>query len=216
MIPIVCFVGRSGVGKTTLVEKVIQELVKRGRRIAAFKHAHAGFQSGPKGKDSERLSAAGANQVVVIAPNKYSLITTQSGDPSLSELFPLILDCEFAIAEGFKDSPYPKVEVYRNQSSLMLPEESLAAVVTDKRLNVSVPQFRFEDISVLTDWVEAQCTITDPQVRVNLTVNGERVSLNPFANKMLGQTMLGAVSALRGAEEPHTIKLSVRQYPSIP
>ena len=39
MIPIILFVGKSGSGKTTLMEQVIAELGRRGRRVAAVKHA---------------------------------------------------------------------------------------------------------------------------------------------------------------------------------
>ena len=43
MRPIISIVGKSGVGKTTLVEKLILELVKRGYRVGAVKHGPHDF-----------------------------------------------------------------------------------------------------------------------------------------------------------------------------
>ena len=37
--PIVCFVGRSNSGKTTLIERLILELTGEGYRVATIKHA---------------------------------------------------------------------------------------------------------------------------------------------------------------------------------
>ncbi|MBI3353732.1 MAG: molybdopterin-guanine dinucleotide biosynthesis protein MobB, partial [Nitrospirae bacterium] len=44
MIPIVSIVGRSNSGKTTLIEKIIPLLVKKGYRIATVKHCSHGFE----------------------------------------------------------------------------------------------------------------------------------------------------------------------------
>ncbi|MEK6617502.1 MAG: molybdopterin-guanine dinucleotide biosynthesis protein MobB, partial [Nitrospirota bacterium] len=41
-IPILFFVGRSNSGKTTLIERLIPELVRAGYRVATIKHAGHG------------------------------------------------------------------------------------------------------------------------------------------------------------------------------
>ena len=43
MIPIISVVGKSNVGKTTLLEKLLPELKKRGYRVATIKHDVHGF-----------------------------------------------------------------------------------------------------------------------------------------------------------------------------
>ena len=43
MIPIVSIVGKSNSGKTTLLEKIIADLVHRGYRVATIKHNRHGF-----------------------------------------------------------------------------------------------------------------------------------------------------------------------------
>ena len=42
--PIVCFVGRSNSGKTTLIERLIPELTQAGYQVATIKHAGHGFE----------------------------------------------------------------------------------------------------------------------------------------------------------------------------
>ncbi len=51
-IPIVSIVSKSNAGKTTLLEKLISELVKRGCRVATIKHNMHGFDIDHEGKDS--------------------------------------------------------------------------------------------------------------------------------------------------------------------
>ena len=50
MTPIISIVGKSESGKTTLIEKLIPELKKRGYRIGTIKHAHAWFSDRQGGK----------------------------------------------------------------------------------------------------------------------------------------------------------------------
>ena len=44
MIPILSVVGRSNAGKTTLIVKMIAELVRRDYRVATIKHNRHGFE----------------------------------------------------------------------------------------------------------------------------------------------------------------------------
>ena len=57
--PILCFVGRSNSGKTTLIERLITMLVQDGYRIATIKHAGHGFNLDTDGKDSWRHKKIG-------------------------------------------------------------------------------------------------------------------------------------------------------------
>jgi molybdopterin-guanine dinucleotide biosynthesis protein B len=51
---IISVVGKSQSGKTTLIEKLIPELKKRGYRIGTVKHTFHEFDMDKKGKDSWR------------------------------------------------------------------------------------------------------------------------------------------------------------------
>ena len=74
-IPVVCLVGRSGVGKTTLLEKLIPELKRRGYRVATVKHhSRPGFEIDRPGKDTWRHAQAGSDHVIIAAPDRVASI----------------------------------------------------------------------------------------------------------------------------------------------
>ena len=74
-VPILCFVGRSNSGKTTLIERVIPELVRAGYKVATVKHAGHGFDLDTEGKDSWRHKQAGASTVVIISKSSWRRIS---------------------------------------------------------------------------------------------------------------------------------------------
>ena len=86
MIPVVSIVGKSDAGKTTLIEKLIPELVRRGYRVATVKHDVHGFDVDREGKDSWRHKQAGAHTVVISSPEKLALIRDVDHDADLAEL----------------------------------------------------------------------------------------------------------------------------------
>lgn len=52
VIPTISIVGRSDVGKTTLIEKLIPEIKRRGYSVATIKHTAHNFDIDKRGKDS--------------------------------------------------------------------------------------------------------------------------------------------------------------------
>jgi molybdopterin-guanine dinucleotide biosynthesis protein B len=74
MIPILSVVGRSNAGKTTLIVKMIAELVRRGYRVATIKHNRHGFEIDHEGKDSWRHKQAGARITVIASPHQVAVV----------------------------------------------------------------------------------------------------------------------------------------------
>ena len=60
-------VGWKNSGKTTLVERLVAEFVRRGWRIATVKHAHHDADIDHPGTDSFRHRAAGATEGALVA-----------------------------------------------------------------------------------------------------------------------------------------------------
>ena len=77
-VPILSFVGRSNSGKTTLIERVIPELVRAGYKVATVKHAGHGFDLDTEGKDSWRHKQAGASSVVIISTSSLAVFARVS------------------------------------------------------------------------------------------------------------------------------------------
>ena len=114
--------GYSGSGKTTLVEKLIAHFVAAGLRVSALKHAHKGFDLDVPGKDSTRMRAAGASQVLVSGPKRWALMqeVSQAFEPSLLEHLQRLAEVELVLVEGWKTSVLPKLEVHRSANNMVL------------------------------------------------------------------------------------------------
>ena len=156
-IPVVCVVGRSKAGKTTLLEKLIPELKRRGYRVATVKHhSHPGFEIDHPGKDTWRHARAGSDHVIIAAPDKIASIRTLSRKLTLDEIVAAIHDADLILTEGYKRSNRPKIEVVRAALStepLCSPDE-LLALVSDAPPPFDVPHFGLEDTGSLADLLE--------------------------------------------------------------
>jgi molybdopterin-guanine dinucleotide biosynthesis protein MobB len=156
--PIISIVGKSNSGKTTLVEKLIPELVKRGYRVATIKHNKHGFDIDHEGKDSWRHKKAGACATVIACPTRIALIEDIDRDHSLDEIRDkYINDANVILAEGYKGNPFPKIEVFRSELKRELlcgKEDNLLALAADVKLDVGVPCFDINDASGLADLIE--------------------------------------------------------------
>lgn len=160
MIPIVCFVGPSGVGKTTLLEQIVMKLKSRGFRVAVIKHAHHGFEIDQQGKDSWRMTQAGCDLVVVSSHRKMVFIQERRDEASLEEIASLLEGrADIVLAEGYKDSNEAKIEVFRSAvcKDLATKPEQLLAIVSDQRMPLDIPQFGFAEVDAITDFLVGTC-----------------------------------------------------------
>ena len=125
MIPIVSIVGKSNSGKTTLIEKLIAELTRRGFRVATIKHNRHGFEIDHEGKDSWRHKRAGAVATVVASPGRIALIEDAPKDYDLAEIRDrYIRDADIILAEGYKIIPTPRSRSSGRSSETRAPLRS--------------------------------------------------------------------------------------------
>jgi molybdopterin-guanine dinucleotide biosynthesis protein B/molybdopterin-guanine dinucleotide biosynthesis protein len=159
--PAVSFVAKSGTGKTTLLEKVVTDLKKRGYRLGVIKHDAHHFDIDHPGKDSHRLTQAGADTMLISSQDKLALIKQHTIEPSLTELIATYFtDVDLILAEGFKKYSLPKIEVHRREwnSQLLCRGEqhdpNLLAVASDEPLQLDVPVLDLNNPSQVADFVE--------------------------------------------------------------
>ncbi|CAH2029964.1 molybdopterin-guanine dinucleotide biosynthesis protein B [Trichlorobacter ammonificans] len=159
--PAVSFVARSGTGKTTLLEKVVAELKARGWRLGAIKHDAHRFEIDHPGKDSHRLTAAGADVMLISSPDKLAMVRQHRESPAVEELIATYFaDVDLVLTEGFKGSSLPKIEVHRagHGSTLLCRDErhdpTLVAVASDEPLELDVPVLDLNDPAAVAGFVE--------------------------------------------------------------
>jgi molybdopterin-guanine dinucleotide biosynthesis protein B len=112
---VIGFCGYSGAGKTTLVEKLVANMKRSGRRVSVIKHAHHDFDIDVEGKDSWRHRKAGAFEVLICSNLRLTKIREfdTPAQPGVHKLIAELGDCDWVFVEGFKHAPIPKIEVWR-------------------------------------------------------------------------------------------------------
>jgi len=166
MIPVVSFVGNSGVGKTTFLEKLIRELKVRGYRVAAIKHDAHKFDIDYPGKDSWRLTQAGSDVTVISSRDKLALVERPGSERSLEDLTRMVSDrVDIVLTEGYRGAGAMKVEVSRKAHSHVLTArlDDLIAIVTDESFEYPVPQFDLEDALGVADFLERRFSLRAPR-----------------------------------------------------
>lgn len=158
-IPLVTLVGKSGAGKTTLMEKLVFELKSRQYRVATIKHhSHVGFNIDVPGKDSWRFAEAGSDHVIIASPDKIASYRKLDRELSLTEIIPLVTDVDIILAEGYHQAHVPTIEVLRKQhfDCLMSDLQDLIAIVSDKKFDFLIPQFDLEDVQGVVELLVAR------------------------------------------------------------
>jgi len=155
--PIVSIVGSSGVGKTTILEKLIPELTRRGFRVGIVKHhAHGDFEMDRPGKDSWRHKQAGAAITIISSPHQIGMVMDVDHDHRPNELMSLLRDMDIILTEGYKREDNPKIEVFRseiNGEPLCKDDERLVALISNEPVDLGIPRYSTDDIEGLTGFL---------------------------------------------------------------
>ena len=157
MIPVISFIGRSGVGKTTYLEKLIAELKRRGYRVGVIKHDIHGFEMDHPGKDTWRHAQAGADVVCISSYEKFALIKKTQRDMPLEEIVARVDDVDIILVEGYKNHSALRVEIFRQSSGrepLGRPAD-LLAVIADAPVYLTLPHFDLEDATAFASYLES-------------------------------------------------------------
>ena len=165
--PILCVVGRKHVGKTTTVVRLSAELTRRGHRVMILKHGSHTFTLDPAGTDTYRHYHEGnAVRVAMASPDKFALVSRWEEElPPEVIVERYLADADLVLAEGFKRSVLPKLEVVRRAvfptslwQDASLPEDSCVAMVSDAVIpGFSGVSFSLNDaawVERCADWIE--------------------------------------------------------------
>lgn len=151
--------GWSGAGKTTLMVRLVPELVRRGFSVSTMKHAHHGFDVDQPGKDSFRHREAGATEVLVASERRWALMheNRDEPEPSAAELMRQMTPVDLVIVEGFKREGHDKLEIHRRETGkpLLYPDDpKIVAVLSDEPLpDCHLPVVDIDEIGAIADFI---------------------------------------------------------------
>lgn len=152
-IPVYSFTAFSGTGKTTFIEKLIPELKRRGLRVGALKHDAHDFDIDHEGKDTWRMTRAGADITAIASGTKAALMINRP--VSAERLIELMDEVDIIIAEGYSELGNKRVLVYRaalGKPPRLAPDDCFA-IVSDTLFDTKTPVFGLDEASKLADFI---------------------------------------------------------------
>jgi molybdopterin-guanine dinucleotide biosynthesis protein B len=153
--------GHSGMGKTTLLERLVPEITSRGLVVSLIKHSHKNIDIDRPGKDSYRLRESGCMEVLLLGNDRWALMHELRGaeEPSLDRLLDRMQNCDLVLVEGFKTGGFPKLEVWRaamGKPTLVPGWPGIVAVASDSPAalgGLPVEMLDLVDTTAIADFV---------------------------------------------------------------
>lgn len=150
-------IGWKNSGKTSLMERLVAEITRRGFSVSTVKHVHHAVDLDQPGKDTFRHRAAGAREVVLASADRFALMVEHRGpEPELPAVLARLAPVDLVLVEGYKRDSHPKVEVWRAETGqpLIQPGDPLVrAVATDAALSLPVPVLNLNDTAAVADFI---------------------------------------------------------------
>lgn len=148
-------VGWKNAGKTTLVERLVTEFVRRGWKVSTIKHGHHDLDIDQPGRDSWRHRAAGATEVAVVGGRRYAIM--REAEPTLDEVLQRLAPADLVLIEGYKRQPHRKVEVRAGGEPMAALDPAIVAIASDIRpSDTDLPWFTRDDVAAIADFIAAR------------------------------------------------------------
>jgi len=207
-------IGRPDSGKTTLLEKLIPELNRRGYRVGTVKHHVHRFEMDREGKDTWRHKQAGARVVALSSPTGLGIIRDVDHDPAIEELIDrYYYDVDLVIAEGYKATTLPKIEIFRSEthdSPLENRDETWIAMISDRNAAPDLPNLDLADVPAIADFLVENFIDKPVPPATTLLVDGKPVPLNRFVESFIGKAVGGMTASLKGCRDAREITITIR------
>jgi molybdenum cofactor guanylyltransferase/molybdopterin-guanine dinucleotide biosynthesis protein MobB len=147
-------------GKTTLTERLVAEIVRRGLSVSTLKHAHHSFDVDHAGTDSFRHRLAGAREVAIVSQHRFALMHElgDAPEPDFDTMLGKLAPSDLVLAEGYKSVDIPKIETRADDqtSALNLAEQDgnvIAIAASGLSVGAHVPVFHRDATSAIADFI---------------------------------------------------------------
>lgn len=148
-------------GKTTLTERLVTELSRRGWKVSTVKHAHHDFDIDKEGTDSFRHRQAGASEVAIVSGRRWALMHELRGEdePTLDAVLTRLAPCDLVLVEGYKRESHRKIETRRtgakDTAPLSTDDPTIMAIAADHAVpDSALPVFDLDDVAAIADFIE--------------------------------------------------------------
>ncbi|HAC1412722.1 TPA_asm: molybdopterin-guanine dinucleotide biosynthesis protein B [Listeria monocytogenes] len=124
MAAILQIIGFKNSGKTTLLNALIRASRKENYTVSAIKHDAHDFSVDHAGTDSYLFQESGAEAVVIANSRQYAVMEQTGID--LKTAIQKLPESDIVLIEGYKEGPFPKIILVREQAEIELLNNSKA------------------------------------------------------------------------------------------
>jgi len=149
------FVGWSGSGKTMLIERLIKEYKKKGKKVSSVKLIKKKYNLEPESKDSFKFLDSGSDNTFLVSRNQLIKINKIN---EIEDFYSFLeeIDSDLIFIEGFTKNPnVPKIEVFNSKINKSLKyEDKIKAIITNENIKSDLPVFNKQEINKIIDFME--------------------------------------------------------------
>lgn len=187
------FYGESHIGKTSLIELIIKNLVKDGYKVATIKNTDKKIYMDDVGKDTWKHSSAGAKLVVLSTPVETDFINKDT--IPTRDIIQIISEFGYydvILIEGARDSFIPKIRLG----------------TIKKRDNTIINyQNNFEEIyNIIKKEIGKNLDFNNIQV----WVNRKNIPLSEFPAKFIKNSVIGMIKSLKGVDKIGEVEIQIK------
>lgn len=214
MPPIVTFIGWHDSGKTTLASQVVSHLKDLGYQVAVIKSTkETGIAFDTPGTDTHTHRSAGADSVMLVAPDQMVIMTDNRSESLTSLAHRHFPEVDIVIGEGFKEArQVSKIEVFRNTDQLLRNTVTgVIAVASDEPISGD-HIFRLSEAAEIASFIEKRFlqNASKGADHTTLLIDGNRIPMKGFVQDALAGTIAGFVDSLKiGSKDPKTIDIRI-------
>jgi molybdopterin-guanine dinucleotide biosynthesis protein B len=135
-------------------------------------------------------------------------------DHAIEELLDrYFFDVDLVIAEGYKSTSLPKIEVFRKSAHdqpLDHRDETWVAMISDSDPDPGLPHLNLGEVPAIVDFIVEHFISGRAKRVATLLADGEPVLLNSFVESFIRKAVLGMTGSLKGCDKAREISITIR------
>lgn len=211
-------IGISKSGKTTTIENIIKELIKRNYTVGSVKEIHfEKFKMDTEGTNTYRHKEAGSQ--LVTAWGNYETDILFQRKLTLDEILNFY-HYDFVVLEGVRDKNIPKIITAHTLEEIeeRLDEDTIAI---SGRISNSMEEYKGIPVINTINNVEKLVDLIEENVKdrvsprkessAKLKINGKEIPMVPFVENILINLVEGFIKELKGYDSEGEIEICIKR-----
>ncbi len=160
--------GGKKVGKTSVIEQIIEHLTPLGYRVATIKHTSHQVDLDTPGADTSRHRQAGADIVALNSPKGWFVMMEPTEDRCPEPLAVLLSTNDVVLCEGYYHADMAKIMIVSNILDDKTAQEPTGNIILNARLKKNQQgqlHLSDQDLAQVISYIQSQSS-TDQEQRI--------------------------------------------------